>query len=356
MGTPPIVVFAGEGSSHSWTWLADLFDNAGISEIRFLCSKEFVNAVRNNPRAVIISGGDGYSIASALSGSGFKNLTEYIDSGGLYFGICAGAYLPLRSSIEPFSQFNLSSVKIDNIDCVLTQLDNVPPRVAVRYGTCSIVHPVRGEVIHGCGSSQLAAPLYGGPIFREPEEAEVLMRYREFTENTEFQMPKRLARTIVLGKPSAVRVHHGDGTLVLLGPHLEHPRFRGANDMFLDLVKLDRRQPMPKAEAPAHPRVERAAADLKVAIVGLENRSFVVGKKLWDGSRFLELANAISKRSHTMADDLAAKVAADLETVRNRLTGLKMGIETDADETTGMLVEIARICVDNHFLMRTGSR
>jgi hypothetical protein len=134
-----IVVYAGAGSSHSWTWLADLFRQTGNHQARFLASKDFVDAIARRPRMIVVSGGDGFSIASALSGQGFHRLTEYVREGGLYVGICAGAYLPLRSSVEPFCEFNLSPIRIENIDCRLTQLENVPPRVAVRYGACSIV-------------------------------------------------------------------------------------------------------------------------------------------------------------------------------------------------------------------------
>jgi hypothetical protein len=31
------------------------------------------------------------------------------------------------------------------------------------------------------------------------------------------------------------------------------------------------------------------------------------------------------------------------------LVGMKVGVESDADETTSLLVEAARTCVDNHF-------
>jgi hypothetical protein len=305
---------------------------------------------------IVVSGGDGFSIASALSGQGFHRLTEYVREGGLYVGICAGAYLPLRSSVEPFCEFNLSPIRIENIDCRLTQLENVPPRVAVRYGACSIVHPVRGELIHGHGNSQLLAPLYGGPIFQEPDGADVLMRYWAFTDRTEFQMPRRLAKSMILGKPSAVRTAFGKGALILLGPHLEHPKYPLANDVFLGLLGLPKGGTAIEERAVSDPRTAKAVADLKVAIVGLENRSFAVGKKLWDGSRYLELVDAISKRAHAMGDELASETRESLEKVRESLIRLNTGVESDVDETTALLVETARRCVDNHFGVLSGSR
>ncbi len=322
MDSPRILVYAGKGSSHSWTWLADLFELEGVLDVRFLDSTEFVGEISKGPDEIVVSGGDGFSIASSLAGEGFSKLRNYINRGGRYVGICAGAYLPLPSSIEPFSEFNVSSTKIENIDCRSATLENVPPRVAVKYGRCVIVHPVRGELELGLDAETLNAPLYGGPIFREPEEDEVLLRYRAFTSNTEFQIEKRVAATIVLGKPAAVKSRVGRGELLLLGPHLEHPRYREANELFLKLLRItpSAQKPMPRGEA--EHSLERALADLKVAILGLENRSFVVGKKIWDGSRYLELHAAIAKRAWSLDRNLATEISEDLEKVR---------------------------CVDNHF-------
>jgi hypothetical protein len=225
----------------------------------------------------------------------------------------------------------------------------VPPRVAVKYGSCSIVHPVRGELLLDSDGGALLAPLYGGPVFREPSEDQVLFRYRDLTENTEVQMSRRLVDELLLGRPAGVRCRLGDGELLLLGPHLEHPRYQEANALFLKLLGL-RPSALPRSEGVRDlPSLESAIADLKVAIVGLENRSFVVGKKLWDGSRYLELVRAIEARSWTLGEDLAEEMATYLWRVRESLVSMKIGTESDADETTALLVESARSCVDNHF-------
>jgi len=356
MDPPSILVYAGKGSSHSCTWLADLFESKGIFDVRFFDSEEFVNNVTKGSDVIVVSGGDGFSIASSLAGKGFSELKEFISHGGRYVGICAGAYLPLPSSIAPFSEFNLSSTRIENIDCRIEPLDNVPPRIAVKYGRCAIVHPVRGEVSLELGTRRLKAPIYGGPIFAEPDEDEVLLRYREFTANTELQLGKRDAAEIVIGKPAAIRSRFGEGELLLLGPHLEHPRYSAANAEFLRLLGLTpSTQNMPR-NGRTNTTLERSLADLKVAILGLENRSFVVGKKLWDGSRYLELQAAIAKRAGTLSRDMAEEIAADIEQARHNLLRMNVGIETDADETTSLLVESARRCVDNHFQALVGSR
>jgi glutamine amidotransferase-like uncharacterized protein len=356
MPTAKTIVYAGMGSSHSWTWLADLFENNRVFSVRFLDSHEFISSLAGGSAGVaIISGGDGFAIADALKSQGFRNLGEFIHKGGLFVGICAGAYLPLPSSLEPFSEFNISTTKIENIRCEAQDENEYNPRRTVPYGNCSIVHPIRGPIeVTDSIRESIVAPLYGGPIFKEPKKDVVLMRYKSFTPETEFQMDRANAGAMMLNRPAAIKVTHGDGSLVLLGPHLEHPRYLQANRLFLRLSGYSRSNrhgidAMPLPETSMRAELHRSISDLKVAVLGLENRSFTVGHKAWDGSRLLEIVSAVEKRGWTMSDAISKHTAADLGIVRDLLVGTNVGTESDADEITSILIEAARKCVDNHF-------
>lgn len=350
------IVYAGRGSSHSWTWLADLFESNGLLNVRFLDSHEFISSLASESASVaMVSGGDGFEIADALKGKGFRSLRDFIVKGGMFVGICAGAYLPLPSSLEPFSGFNISTTKIENIRCVAQSGSVSSPREAIPYGSCSIVHPIRGPVEIEDGSRKsIVAPLYGGPVFKEPKEDAVVMRYKSFTGETEFHLERKVVEAMMINRPAVIRVAHGDGSLVLFGPHLEHPRYTQANSLFLRLLgyaasdKLGGHvMDVPHGSMPLE--LHRSIADLKVAILGLENRSFTVGHKGWDGSRLLELVSAIEKRGWTMSTASSKPVASDLDRVRDLLVGMKIGIESDADEITSLLVQAARTCADSHF-------
>ncbi len=355
MRDPDILVYAGRGSSHSWTWLADLFESEKILNVRFLDSRGFMTFLdEESPGKVIISGGDGFTIAEALKGKGFSLIESHIDAGGSYVGICAGAYLPLPSSIPPFSEFNLSSTKIENVRCD-TSLTSHGPRVAVTYGSCAIVHPIRGPMELGKRpGASVIAPLYGGPIFKEPTSDQVIMRYDALTPETEVQVGRSEAESMLIGRPSVIRAVHGKGDLLLFGPHLEHPRFPDANVRFLEILGLPRSgHPVnqPAESGLAAPGLLSAVSDLKVAVLGLENRSFTVGRKVWDGGRLLELLSAIEKRARTIAEDVSARSQANLRRARDLLIRMEAGSDSDADETTVLLVEAARVCVDSHFAM-----
>ena len=354
---PSTVVFAGKGSSHSWTWIADFLERIGDHDARFLETEEFVDSLRKGCEIAIISGGDGHAIAESLRGPGFRQLKEFISDGGQYVGICAGAYLPLPSSIEPFNEFNLSTTRIENIDCAEGRKDDEIPRVSVRYGACSIIHPVRGEVNVSEGDGEIMAPLYGGPIFKEPSVDNVLLRYRGFGEGAVFQVDQGRAEAMVLGKPAAVRCAYGDGHLLLLGPHLEHPMYPDANRLLQNLLGIrpnGARGNKETGKAPAE--LARFLADLKVAATGLEGQSFLVGRKLWDASRFLELVMAIEKRAWHIGPADVAKVCSDLDKARRIILRTRVGIESDVDEATVLLVGVARYCVDSHFRLMVEGR
>jgi len=229
----------------------------------------------------------------------------------------------------------------------------------VRYGSCSIVHPFRGPVeLRGDGVT-VRAPLYGGPVFRSPAEDEVVLRYGAFTDGTEFQVERARAERLVLGKPAVIRSRCGSGELLLLGPHLEHPKYPEANEFFLKLIGSPagraRGRPGPSREDGPHESKARLG-DLKVAVLGLENRSFVVGNKLWDGGRLLELTAAIQKRVSGLDEATQQSVAAKLARVRSMLVGAHPEVIDDSDSAPGLLVDAARECVDRHFAMLRGER
>lgn len=355
-----ILVYAGRGASHSWTWLADLFERHGIYNAQFVGAAAFSERLSDGAGTAIISGGDGHRVASALGPHGFSHLKGFIHNGGEYVGICAGAYLPLASSVEPFSSFNISSTKIENIETSQSFGEEPSPRLAVRYGSCSIIHPVRGDLELEMCNSAFRAPLYGGPVFREPLDDEVLVRYRTITSGTELQIDRARAISMITGKPAVIKSRHGRGDLLLFGPHLEHPRYPEANALFLKMTGLEGEPESETArqssEVKANRYMERALADLRVAVLGLENRSFLIGNKLWDGSRFLELVNAVEGRCHTVDESLAEELTGSLMRVRAEILKAKPESLLYADDGPERLVEAARLVVDNHFQVLRESR
>lgn len=325
-------------------------------DVRFSDEHSIAGHLESGASLLLISGGDGFEIASALAPRAFAVIERHVRAGGRYFGVCAGAYLPLPSRLEPFNRFNLSKTRIRNLNSGPCE-DDGDPRRGVSYGSCRIVHPVRGEVELRDGARRIVAPIYGGPVFHEPEEDSVLLRYSSFTPRTHLQTDAESAKEMMLGAPAVVRARVGDGIMTLAGPHLEHPRYPEANDEFVSMSGI-RAGPGRDVRAPFSGRtdevVRRSLADLKVAALGLERESFLVGAKLWDAGRMLELASAVEKRSGSMDADTAQKVSCLLDSAREDLLSAGPAKGSYSDSAPSKLVEAARACVDRHFMAMKG--
>ncbi|MBU1159140.1 MAG: hypothetical protein KKE24_07360 [Candidatus Thermoplasmatota archaeon] len=346
------MVYAGSGSSHSWTWLADLFESRGIFNVVFGSESDLQGGIEGSHSRVIISGGDGFEIAEALNGKGFSNLKAFIRDGGQYIGICAGAYLPLPSSISPFQQFNISKTRISNIRPGISLAESSTTRYAVRYGSCSIFHPVRGSVLLDIHGSSIVAPLYGGPVFKEPDEDEVLARYAGMAEQATTNMSHDEVRTVLDRTPAVIRCRFGSGELLLLGPHLEHPDFPEANDVMLGLMRMTGNDRSVRIPWQRKTNLDRSIADLKVAILGLEHRSFVVGSKLWDGGRLMELLDAIEIRKSSADGMVSDRVDNLLKASRDEILEASSRDAQEVESAPSNLVEAARLTVNEHFSAR----
>jgi hypothetical protein len=348
------VIYAGMGSSHSWTWLADLLEKESAWETRFADEHEFVRMLADGCSTAVVSGGDAYAMASALSGEGFSELKRFISSGGTYVGICAGAYLPLPTSAPPLSEFNLCSTRIENIVTAPPGPRTDSPRLGVPFCDRQIVHPIRGEVALRFGDIDLRAPIYGGPIFCEPSEGRVTGRFSGLANSAVIQVDPSVAHEMILGRPAAVEAEYGDGRLLLFSPHLEHPGYPEANRLFLELVGLTAGSelinvPVGAPGSSSRGVLSRAVADLYVALVGLEGRSFLIGDKMWDSERFLVLAEAVRKRSRGLPQTVERALADRVLSIRKSLLRSSVDNVGEATALLDSLISVARDCVNMRF-------
>lgn len=244
---PWIGLYTGGGTSHSWLWFIDLFEKFKLINVFPIDENDIKSGVLNFLDILCISGGDTFKIAEYLDYRGAKNLQQFIQKGGIYLGVCAGAYLPLRSSKPPLNLFNYANVKITNLTKNLPQALTLPHKFCTRYGCEYVFHPVRDEVIlHANGSEfshlrdTLVAPLYGGPLMLTVGcSCEVLATYSGFTEKTIFLVDRNLAEETLIGKAAVVREKMHNGVLYLFGPHFEHPNFTIANQILANIINWE---------------------------------------------------------------------------------------------------------------------
>ncbi len=252
---PSIGIYTGTGASHSWLWFVEILDRMGFCNVCFVDEQDILSKTLESLDVLLMSGGDTFAIAEALGREGSRNLRRFIEGGGLYIGSCAGAYLPLRSSMNFLNQFNYIDVKISNISRRLTEPERSSfEKVACSsYGCDFVFHVVREDVVlkmvngyQANGKKEMVAPLYGGPSMLPSEDVEPIAVYKGFTKRTKFLVEEELAGKTLVGNIAVAKKTMGKGHLYIFGPHFEHPHYPSCN-LFLKEVILKEQNGKPLA-------------------------------------------------------------------------------------------------------------
>ncbi len=246
MNGPKIGLYAGSGTSHSWLWFVDLFETAGLNDLVFLDEFSVQNNDIKSLDVLVISGGDTFAVAKSLTEKGGQNIRRFVEKGGMYIGSCAGAYLPMNSSKTPLDWFNFVDVKITNLSKTLPPAEIKTCKFCTSYGCDFVFHPVREAValkttsFYGKKSPlEFSAPLYGGPGMKAGDPSWVLAVYEGFTPKTSFLTSRKIAKKTLINNGAVLRVPYKKGCFYLLGPHLEHPKFKQANQFIIDAMILE---------------------------------------------------------------------------------------------------------------------
>lgn len=148
-------------------------------------------------------GGASVPYAKKLNGEGNRQIKLFLEGGGAYFGICAGAYYG-AARIE-FDRGGPLEVICEN-ELKLFEVAALGPAFGkFDYKTYRHV-AVSSNVIGFDGGSRLANLMfYGGPYFANCEGCEGVSVLARYAEN---------------GQPSIIYGKYGPGTVVLSGVHL----------------------------------------------------------------------------------------------------------------------------------------
>jgi hypothetical protein len=242
---PTIGIYIGSGASHSWLWFVDILDRMGFYHVHFIDEKDILSNALEPLHVLLMSGGDTFAIAEGLGAEGSSQLRNFIEEGGLYIGTCAGAYLPLRSSMDFLNQFNFINVKISNISRRLSESEQCSfQKVACSsYGCDFVFHVVREDVLlelvngyQSDGKKEMIAPLFGGPSMFPSEDIEPIAKYKGFTQKTKFLVEEALAEKTLIGNIAIAKKSMGKGHLYIFGPHFEHPHYPSCNLFLAEII------------------------------------------------------------------------------------------------------------------------
>lgn len=161
---------------------------------------------------VLFPGGGGGTQGTALGEEGRAKLTAYIERGGGYIGICAGAYL--------------ATCRLDNYLCLVGTYHHQPWRKG--RGMVEVELSETGQRILGEEFAHFESRFANGLLFMHedglvPEgdfdEIEVWAYYRSAAENPDGDLSVEM-----IDAPAIVASTHGAGRLLLISPHPEtHP-------------------------------------------------------------------------------------------------------------------------------------
>jgi glutamine amidotransferase-like uncharacterized protein len=312
---PEVGIYVGQGASHSWTWCADFFDREAYTSVSFFDDHAIASGALDGVEVFFVSGGDTFAIAHGLGKSGADAIEKFVRCGGLYIGACAGAYLPLHSSLPPLDHFNFVATRIANLTKDLPEAVAKPDKFCTEYGCRYVYHPVRESVrlrLSGWGRNgqYVEAPLYGGPAFIPSDDAVVLAEYAAFTDSTEFLIDREIAGRALLGTAAAIKKDYGSGAFYLLGPHFEHPDFLKANGLLLEIITGIKAGKRSAAAGTVRQPVENmqyraflsAVSNARIMALALERTSYtwVIGKKVYDPEKIRVFLEAIWKRARLL--------------------------------------------------------
>jgi glutamine amidotransferase-like uncharacterized protein len=315
----------------------------GFYNIRFINEGNILRGGLDSLDVLLMSGGDTFAIAEGLGAEGSKKLKSFIEDGGLYIGTCAGAYLPLRSSMDFLNQFNFINVKISNISRRLSESERpLLQKVACSsYGCDFVFHAVREDVVlkmvndyQTDGKKEMIAPLFGGPSMLPSEDIEPIATYKGFTKKTKFLVEEKLAERTLIGNIAVAKKSMGKGHLYIFGPHFEHPQYPEANRIIIQIIlgeSQEGRIPPLKREIPSLFKVSpsfleelrRELSHSRMVAFAMEGSSFqwMIGKKWYEPEKIRVFLEILWKRLRYL--ESGGEMGVDLQDPNGMISRLK---------------------------------
>lgn len=194
-----------------------IYQDEGVGEFGLACLKKFFKdddiwlataeavidgCVLGMADIFVMPGGADLPYCKKLNGVGNNNLRAYVEGGGTYLGICAGAYYGCHA-------IEFHKGREDEI-CGNRELSFID---AVAYGSLPQLAPYYDLTLKSAGiaairlanGTQTQAFYHGGPAFRAGNDnADILATYAAAEE-----------------RPAILRNKVGDGTVILSGVHFE---------------------------------------------------------------------------------------------------------------------------------------
>ncbi len=369
--SPSLGIYTGSGASHSWLWFVEILDRMGFYNVHFVDEKDILSNGLEAMNVLLMSGGDTFAMAEGLGKEGSDKLRSFIEGGGLYIGTCAGAYLPLKSSMNFLNQFNFINVKISNISRRLSETERslFQKYACSSYGCDFVFHVVREDVAlkmmngyQADGKREMIAPLFGGPSMLPSEDIEPIATYQGFTKKTKFLVEEGLAERTLIGNIAVAKKSMGKGHLYIFGPHFEHPDYPWCNLFLAELIRKNQngRPPQVQKDFSGNPikgealrellkDLKRELSNSRIMASGMDDFSvsWLIGNKyyepekisvfintVWNKLKDLESASGleVEKESLLRCIEISKEITKEIRTIKSEMR--------EKDDATSLAAEL----------------
>lgn len=202
---PPVVLYVGKGAWDSGVEHLKMFLTEHQIGYRTAVGTDIEAGFldENGVRLLIMPGGESWEYLAELGASGADRIRRFIDDGGGYAGICAGAFYATSHRLGGYATGPYGIGLLEGTAYDGTAL-NTPPFIE---GMMDI--DILPTFLTAGFKSLYRIVMFGGPSFRYTAE-EAAKKHIQV-----------MARFQVVNEPAMVAFQYGKGRVFLSGPHLE---------------------------------------------------------------------------------------------------------------------------------------
>jgi len=282
--TPVVGLYSGCGTSpHSLVQLHEALEATGFNLVSFMDSRDLGSAL-SNLDLLVIPGGDSTEMALSIGPENAHSIRRFVEAGGTYVGICAGAFLGISSVTGTLGPRHPSFSSCQEIlGAVNVQLTNEPSEVPPvpmwsyrNYGTVMRLYPYEGDIKFklkkrsdpitvGLPSSFLLE--MEGPVFKVKDSADILVISDGILPTTTLGVRPSGAESLFEQFDAIVRKKLGSGSYVLSSPHIESPEHPEGTVLFANTLFSAVSGTLSLSVSPSSQKLEARPASLLLASI-----------------------------------------------------------------------------------------
>ncbi|MEM2172458.1 MAG: BPL-N domain-containing protein [Thermoproteota archaeon] len=233
--SPLIGVYSGEGAGPSYTQdIVEALEEMGFRKVSLLTGP-LTPGDLSSLDALVFGGGDSFRILSSMKPDEARLIRQFVESGGVYIGVCGGAMLPVKPVNILGAAYGLLETweELQVVECeILSDSVSDPPWPVFsgrRLGEVLRTYPVNGLVkskivkkgLLTLGYRGEVTMLHAGPLIKATDPEQVFGVIGSVLESAEYGLPCEKAVEKAQGASSIIMVEHGSGKIVLFTSHVE---------------------------------------------------------------------------------------------------------------------------------------